>query len=91
MTKRWRFIAAGIVAITLGFLYINNVQAKYAESKTLTVSVNIEKHYQVSFNANGGTGTMSNQRFTVGTAQTGSALFYRLEHRTGRFRHAIRG
>ena len=76
MIKRWRFIAAGIVAITLGFLFVNNVQAKYIDSKTLTVSVNIEKHYEVAFNANGGTGTMSNQQFTVGTAQTLTANAY---------------
>lgn len=76
MIKRWRFIAAGIVAITLGFLYINNVQAKYAESKTLTVSVNIEKHYQVAFDANGGTGSMANQQFTSGVTQTLTANAY---------------
>ena len=76
MIKRWRFIAAGIVAITLGFLYINNVYAKYAESKTLTVSVNIEKHYQVAFDANGGTGSMANQQFTSGVTQALTANAY---------------
>ena len=69
MTKRWCYVVAGIAMIVLGFLYADNVQAKYVDSKFLTVSLNIEKHYEVAFNANGGTGSMSNQRFTAGVAQ----------------------
>ena len=69
MTKRWYYAAAGIVALTLGFLCVNDAQAKYAESKTLTLAVNIEKHYEVAFDANGGSGSMANQRFTSGVAQ----------------------
>lgn len=76
MTKRWRFVAALVVVMTLSFLCINNAQAKYIESKALTVTLNIEKHYEVAFDANGGIGSMANQQFTAGTAQTLTANTY---------------
>ena len=73
MTRKWHYFAAGIIAVALGLLCANNVHAKYTESKTITLAINIEKHYEVAFDANGGTGSMANQQFTVGTAQTLSA------------------
>ena len=76
MTKRWRFIAALTIVTALSFLCINNAQAKYVESKALTINLNIEKHYEVAFDANGGAGSMANQRFTAGTAQTLTANTY---------------
>ena len=69
MTMKWRHFAICILAIALGFLFVDNAQAKYSESKSLTVTINIEKHYEVAFDANGGTGTMANQQFTTGVAQ----------------------
>ena len=70
MTGKWRYLVAGVLAATLGFLFINNAEAKYVDSKSLSVSINIEKHYEVEFEANGGNGSMSNQQFTSGVAQT---------------------
>ena len=75
MTRKWSYLAVGMVAIA-GFLFAYNAQAKYVASKSLTVTVNIEKHYEVAFDANGGTGTMSNQRFTSGVPQTLTANSY---------------
>jgi hypothetical protein len=69
MTKKWHYLAAGLLAVALGLLFVDGAQAKYSESKSLTVTINIEKHYEVAFNANGGTGTMANQQFTAGVAQ----------------------
>ena len=66
--KKWSYLAVGMVAIA-SFLFAYNAQAKYVASKSLTVTVNIEKHYEVAFDANGGTGTMANQQFTTGVAQ----------------------
>ena len=75
MMKRC-YVLAGIAVMTLGFLCVDNAQAKYVESKTLTVALNIEKHYEVAFNANGGSGSMSNQQFTAGTVQALKANTY---------------
>ena len=69
MTKRWSYLAVAVAVMALGILCAGNAQAKYAESKTMTLNVSIEKHYEVAFNANGGTGTMANQQFTAGVAQ----------------------
>ena len=57
------------VAIAPCLLCSSDAQAKYAENKSLALTLNIEKHYKVRFNANGGTGSMSDQVFTVGTPQ----------------------
>ena len=69
MIKNRAYIFAVVLAMLFGFLIIDNAEAKYTESKTLTVSLKIEKHYEVAFNANGGVGTMDNQEFTSGTPQ----------------------
>lgn len=69
MTGKWRYLVAGILVVTLGFLFIDNAEAKYVDSKSLTISINIEKHYEVEFDANGGTGSMANQQFTAGVPQ----------------------
>ena len=69
MTKKWRYCAIVALAIVAGFLCADNAQAKYAESKSLTLTIGIEKHYAVAFDANGGTGSMANQQFTSGVAQ----------------------
>ncbi len=69
MMGKWRYLVAGILVITLGFLFIDNAEAKYVDSKSLTISINIEKHYEVEFDANGGTGSMANQQFTSGVPQ----------------------
>ncbi len=76
MMKKRYYVAAGIAVMTLGILCVNDAQAKYAERKTLTLAVNIEKHYEVTFDANGGTGTMANQQFTTGVAQALTANAY---------------
>lgn len=76
MTRGIRYIAAIAIMMTLGVVCANNVQAKYVESKTLTVALDIEKHYEVEFDANGGFGSMANQEFTAGAAQTLSANLY---------------
>jgi hypothetical protein len=69
MTKKWCYCAIVALAVVAGFLCADNVQAKYAESKSLTLTIGIEKHYTVAFDANGGTGSMANQQFTSGVAQ----------------------
>ena len=69
MTKSWRYLAAGVLAVAFSFLFAGGAQAKYSENKTLTLMISVEKHYEVAFDANGGTGTMANQQFTSGVAQ----------------------
>lgn len=69
MTKKWCCCAIVALAVVAGFLCADNAQAKYAESKSLTLTIGIEKHYTVAFDANGGTGSMANQQFTSGVAQ----------------------
>ena len=69
MTKKWCYCAIVALAVVAGFLCADNAQAKYAESKSLTLTIGIEKHYTVAFDANGGTGSMANQQFTSGVAQ----------------------
>lgn len=69
MTGKWHYLLAGILVVMLGFLFIDDTEAKYVDSKSLTVSINIEKHYEVEFDANGGTGSMTNQQFTSGVSQ----------------------
>ena len=75
MNKKY-FILAGIAIMAMGFLCSDNAQAKYTDSKSLTIAVNIEKHYEVAFDANNGTGSMSNQRFKTGVAQKLTANTY---------------
>ena len=69
MRRRWYYCLAGATAILVGFLFVDSAHAKYAEEKSLTLKISVEKHYEVAFNANGGTGTMANQQFTTGVAQ----------------------
>ena len=69
MMKKWSYIAAVIAVLVLAFWGTDSAQAKYVESKSLNLTLSIEKHYEVAFDANGGTGTMANQRFTYGEAQ----------------------
>lgn len=76
MTKKRYYLAAGLLAVALGLLFVDGAQAKYSESKSLTVTINIEKHYEVAFDANSGTGTMANQQFTTGVAQALTANAY---------------
>ncbi len=76
MMKKWYYLTAGLLAVALGLLFVDGAQAKYSESKSLTVTINIEKHYEVAFDANGGTGTMANQQFTTGVAQALTANAY---------------
>ena len=64
MRRGWLYLVAGAAILATGCLFASNADAKYVESKSLTLAVSIEKHYEVEFNANGGTGTMSNQQFT---------------------------
>ena len=66
--KRKRIFVVALVALTSLFT-VCAVQAKYAENKSFTLAVSIEKHYAVAFDANGGTGSMANQQFTSGVAQ----------------------
>ena len=66
--KRKRIFAVALVALASLFT-VCAVQAKYAENKSFTLAVSIEKHYVVAFDANGGTGSMANQQFTSGVAQ----------------------
>lgn len=66
--KRKRIFAVALVALASLFT-VCAVQAKYAENKSFTLAVSIEKHYAVAFDANGGTGSMANQQFTSGVAQ----------------------
>lgn len=76
MMKKWSYIAAVIAALVLAFWCADSAQAKYVESKSLNLTLSIEKHYEVAFDANGGTGTMANQRFTYGEAQALTANTY---------------
>ena len=69
MRRRWYYCLAGVTAILVGFLFVDSAHAKYAEEKSLTLKISVEKHYEVAFDANGGTGTMANQQFTTGVAQ----------------------
>lgn len=81
MIKKWHYIAAGIIILALGFLCTNDAHAKYSESKTIILALNIEKHYEVAFDANGGTGSMANQRFMAGTTQALTANEYTYDGR----------
>ena len=76
MRRKLLYLMAGVAVIAAGCLFASNAEAKYAESKGLTLTVNIEKHYEVEFDANGGTGTMVNQQFTAGESQTLTANTY---------------
>ena len=76
MTFRWQYLAAGLAMLSFGALCADNAAAKYAETKKLSLSVSIEKHYEVAFDANGGAGSMDNQQFTSGVAQALSANEY---------------
>ena len=59
-----------VVLIAAMFSLGVGVYAKYVDIVDDTVRISIEKpHYTVTFNANGGTGLMSDQDFTYGTAQ----------------------
>lgn len=70
MRRKLRYLMAGLaIAVASGYLFAGNAEAKYAESKSLTLTVSIEKHYEVAFDANGGAGTMDNQEFTAGVQQ----------------------
>ncbi len=69
MRRRWYYCLAGATAILVGFLFVDSAHAKYAEEKSLTLKISVEKHYEIAFDANGGTGTMANQQFTTGVAQ----------------------
>jgi hypothetical protein len=69
MIKHRYFLIALLVFIASSFLCVCDAQAKYSENKSLTVTLNIEKHYKVRFDANGGTGSMGDQTFTVGSPQ----------------------
>lgn len=69
MKMKWRYIVAGVLAVSIGLLCADGAQAKYVEKKSLVLKISVEKHYEVAFDANGGTGIMSNQAFTVGVQQ----------------------
>ena len=72
MMRRYRRLLAIIVALGLSLsVFVVNAEAKYASKTESTVRISIVKpHYTVSFNANGGAGSMSDQDFTYDTAQT---------------------
>jgi len=58
----WRLNSASGMGYALGGLYKSNAAATFYAAWTLNT-------YEVKFNANGGSGTMSDQAFTYGTAQ----------------------
>ncbi len=70
MRRKFAYLLLGLVATTaVGCLCADEASAKYAESKSLSLTINIEKHYEVEFRANGGIGSMANQQFTAGVSQ----------------------
>ena len=79
MRRRWYYCLAVATAILVGFLFVDSAHAKYTEEKSLTLKISVEKHYEVAFDANGGTGTMANQQFTTGVAQALTTNAYVLD------------
>ena len=68
MTRRWLYLAVVAIIVSIGVLSSADAQAKYVDTKELTVKVKIQKYYTVHFDANGGSGTMSDQEFEYGVA-----------------------